>query len=319
MESNIHNKLIEALKSHTPEGKNVVDLLTDIIPLSKEAAYRRLRGEIQFTLAEASRISKKLHLSLDTMAGIDKKGFHMFYIKDIFTEKPFEKYYDLCHNTLSVYQEAKKDPDVLFYFAGNALFHSLYFKYKLLSKYSFLKWIYQTSYYDDAVKKLEDIVIPEKVLSIQQELIYESTQVDTCFIIGEDIILSLINDIKYFAAINLVNREEVIELKEEISCMLDDLEKLAKEGMFNSGKKVTVYVSNAYFDANYSHISGKTFESSTIYLFGINQLNCTDPAICEYQKLWVDSLITYSTLISGSGRLEGVFFLDQQREILNLI
>lgn len=320
MRKTIHEKLIDSIKLHTPDGENAVDLLTGIIPLSKEAAYRRLRGEIQFTLAEAVRISEKFNLSLDEMAEIDKKDTYLFDIKQFFIGEPFEKYCDLLYSVLSTYKQLKEDPNAMCYFAGHILPPPFYFKYKIISKYSFFKWLYQISYLSGDAKRLQDVSVPEKVLKIQQELYEESLQIPACFVIGDDIIMSLVNDINYFAAIDLLTPDEVIKLKNDIFLMLDDIEKITINTCFlKTGKKVSVYISDAYFYGNYSYIAGTQFQASTIYLYGINQLNCIDPVICENQKLWIESLITYSTLISGSGKLHGTTFFNQQRELLSKI
>ncbi len=298
----------------------MVDTLINIIPISKEAGYRRLRGEIQFTLAEAARISEKLSVSIDQLVGIDKKGKHMFHIKQLFTDDPFEKYYDLLKSSLLIYKQMKEDPDAYFYFAGGSLPNIFYFKYPLLSRYTFFRWFYQTSYIHGIAKRFEDVVIPQKIQDIQKEISEASLFVNNDFIIGENIVLSLINDLKYFATIALVKPEDVAELIKEIHMMLDDMEKTTIEGRYTkAGKKVSIYVSNAYFDGNYGYMSGSNFKASIIYLFGINHLSCIDPVICEYQKSWIESLIAYSTLISGSGRLHGIDFFDQQRELLHNI
>ncbi len=315
----VHDYLIEALKLHTSENKNVVDTLIRITPMSKEAAYRRLRGENPFSLSEACRISETLGLSIDKMVGIDKKDNYMFHLTQVFNEDPFEKYCELLEKALLVFDSLKEDPETTFYFAGTRVPNTLYFRYQFLSKYSFFKWFYQASYSHKTTMRLEDVVIPQKVQDIQQKLYQASLRVDSTFIVGDDLILSIINDVKHFASIDLLKPEEVAELKKEVLSLLDDVEELSKTGSFSTGKKVSLYVSNAYFDCNYCYLTGKRFKASTIYLFGINQLDCIDPVICEYQKQWIDSLVAHSTLISGSGKLQGTIFFDQQRKLLNTI
>ncbi|MDR3061448.1 MAG: hypothetical protein LBU57_04975 [Dysgonamonadaceae bacterium] len=317
MRKTIHEKLIDSIKLHTPEGENTVDFLIGIIPLSKEAAYRRLRGDIQFTLAEAVRISERLNLSLDKIAEIDKKDSYSFHIKQFFTDKPFDKYYSLLYWVQSLYDHIEEIPDTMSYYAGNSLLPPFYFKYKAISKYAFFKWFYQISYTYGTAKRLQDVYIPDKIFEIQQELYEKSLQVPTCYIMGGEMISALVNDISYFTAIDLVTPNEVSELKRDISLMLNDIESITKNNYFpKTGKKALVYISDSYFDGNYNYISGTQFQICRIYLYGINQMICIDPVICENQKLWIESLISHSTLISGSGKLHASVFFNQQRELL---
>ena len=48
----LNNNLIEALKMKIPDGANLANELMDVLYIGKEAVYRRLRGEVPFTLAE---------------------------------------------------------------------------------------------------------------------------------------------------------------------------------------------------------------------------------------------------------------------------
>ncbi len=318
MKRTIHDKLVDSIRFHTSNNENPVDTLIKIIPLSKEAAYRRLRGEIQFTLAEAVRISEKLGISLDNLIGIDKKSHYIFHIKQFFAGEPLENYYDLLQTVYQRYKLVQTDPDSLFYIAGNMLFPTFYFKYPNLSQYAFFKWFYQ-SYQDNNINtKLRDVIVPGKISSIQQKICKASMLVNSYFIVGNDIISVLANDIRYFVSIDMVSPEECAVLKKEILSMLDDMEKTTINAIFPATEKSAfIYISNAYFDGNYSYMSSTNFQASTIYLYGVNQLNCIDPAICENQKLWLESLIAHSSLISGSGRLYATDFFSHQRELVN--
>lgn len=50
----LNTGLISAMKEKLPQDTNLANLLMDILYIGKEAVYRRLRGEVPFTLAEAA-------------------------------------------------------------------------------------------------------------------------------------------------------------------------------------------------------------------------------------------------------------------------
>ena len=81
-------ELINILKKRTSEKQNTVDLLMDIVSIGKEAAYRRLRGEIPFTLEEAVSICSRLNVSLDVLAGTKQEDIYAFYSNAVFSNKP---------------------------------------------------------------------------------------------------------------------------------------------------------------------------------------------------------------------------------------
>ena len=53
---NYNSELIKAMNEKLPNGTNLANTLIDMLYLGKEAVYRRLRGEVRFTLAEAAMI-----------------------------------------------------------------------------------------------------------------------------------------------------------------------------------------------------------------------------------------------------------------------
>ena len=72
--------LIEAIHAHTPQHSNPASLLMDMLNIGREAAYRRLRGEVPFTFGEASALCARMHFSLDRVVGLaatDKLSFQL--------------------------------------------------------------------------------------------------------------------------------------------------------------------------------------------------------------------------------------------------
>lgn len=70
---NLNDRLIDAMKDKVPAGVNLANMLMDILCLGKEATYRRLRGEVPFTFAEAVAISRKMEISLDQLIQDDSE------------------------------------------------------------------------------------------------------------------------------------------------------------------------------------------------------------------------------------------------------
>ena len=52
-----NTNLIEAMKEKLPLKGKLADMLMDTLYIGKEAVYRRLRGEVPFTLQEAALVS----------------------------------------------------------------------------------------------------------------------------------------------------------------------------------------------------------------------------------------------------------------------
>ena len=95
MQNELNTSLIEAVKEKLPLKENLANLLIDTLCIGKEAIYRRLRGEVPFTLEEAALISRKLGVSLDNVIGVCFSSNAVFDLNVVDHEDPFETYYSL--------------------------------------------------------------------------------------------------------------------------------------------------------------------------------------------------------------------------------
>lgn len=314
--NSINDEIIKALKQKTPEKENTVNLLMDMIPLGREAAYRRLRGEIPFTLDEAVTICQAMNISIDQLVGVKQSDSYVFFLNAIYSNSPTNEYYKMLYQTAKAVSHIKKDPEAIGYRASRSLPEDFYYKYDLLAKV----YLYIVSYqlYPRAIpQKLADHELPIKVRDAQKEAIGELRDINSILILNRHMILDYIEIVKYFYDLGVISDEEIAQIKIELHQMLDDIENTASIGKSVTGKKLDIYLSHISFDCTYTYISGSGKTACSIGLYCIDHLSCANPVICENQKMWIKSLKRFSTLISVSGELQRNEYFQQQREIID--
>ena len=315
---NVHNGLISALKTQIPSGENPANMLKDLLSISKEGAYRRLRGEIQLTLEEAIILAKKLEISIDNLIetnGEDKKTFHIYlFEKDSYTEE----YHKMLIDIMNSYLYIKSDPECYNYYVGKIFPLILYFKYKEFSKFAFFKWIYLVRG-NIKYTTFADLNVTPELENLRQPFMDAAMEIPTTYILNDDMFTSIAKDLKYYYTIKLLTKEDTEILKEQILMLIDDMEEIAVKGMYKTGAKVSIYVTESYFDITYTHIKGNGIEACGIGIYGLNFLSCMNKQIVNNHKTWIESLIKYSTLISQSGESKRITFFNRQREKINNI
>ena len=107
---NYNSELIKAMNEKLPNGTNLANTLIDMLYLGKEAVYRRLRGEVPFTLAEAAMISQKMGVSLDKLAGTNVYSNAIFDLNIIRQTDPLETYYSIVDNYVKIFRDLNHDP-----------------------------------------------------------------------------------------------------------------------------------------------------------------------------------------------------------------
>ena len=292
MTNNPNANLIEAMKEKLPLKGQLADMLMDTLYIGKEAVYRRLRGEVPFTLQESALISRKLGISLDKIIGLSFKSNAMFNINIVDYDDPFESYYNILEKYVSLINTMPDDPNSVMGTSANIIPQTLYLKHELLAKFRLFKWMYQNKYID--CKSFEELDIPPKLVNIQ-------------------------NDIQYFASIHLISDETKEEIKKELFLLADELEELAINGKTADGNRVRIYVSNINFEATYSYVDTNNLQLSLIRIYSINSITTMDNEIFCTLKEWIQSLKKFSTLISESGEMQRIQFFKQQREIIDAL
>ena len=138
----LNTGLVNAVKEKLPAKDNLANALMDILYIGKEAIYRRLRGEVPFTLAEAAVISRKLGISLDKMIGVSFRDNAVFDMNIVSSDKPFEAYYSILEKQVDLFHSVKEDENSEIGTSSNIIPQTLSLKYNMLSKFRLFKCMY---------------------------------------------------------------------------------------------------------------------------------------------------------------------------------
>lgn len=135
MKNGILNELITVMKERVPHGQNLASILADILCMGKEAVYRRLRGEVSFSIEEIAVISSKLGISIDQVVGSHNSNKVTFDLNLLHTSNAIESYYEILNRYQQIFEYVKDDSTTEIYTAANLLPFTLYSSYEYLSKF----------------------------------------------------------------------------------------------------------------------------------------------------------------------------------------
>lgn len=316
MKNSIVTELINETRERVAPKETLANFLTNTLCMGKEAVYRRLRGEVAFTFDEVAMISHKLGISIDQIIGNHLSNRATFDLNLQHSPDPVESYYEILERYLRIFNYVRNDDSTVVNTAANIIPYTLYSSYENLSKFRLCRWVYQNGKIKTP-HSLAEMQIPEKVVAAHKKLSETVKQCKkTCFIWDSNIFYSFVKEIKYFAGLNLISADDVKQLKSELLSLLHELEQLSVKGEFNNGNKVAIYLSNINFEATYSYIEKGDFQISLFRVYSINSMDSQNQQICTLQKNWIQSLKRHSTLISESGEVQRIAFMEQQKEII---
>lgn len=318
----VKNKFISIIKDSISKDNNLKDHLIDILDISKEGLYRRIKGDINFSFGEIAKIAKELDLSLDNIIGIKKQNgvqFKLLYpitksIEEVLQESMEERAIAFSNHNIN------RDENLSSKMATNTLPLALYCRHKYISKFLLYKWIYQT-------KKVlpnysfSEYTLPKNTSELLKRYAYKTSghKSPLTLIIDEKMYNSIIIDIEFFYKRNLIDDEAMRLLKQDLLESLEALESFSIKGTRPGGGPVEIYISSINLDRTYIFIQSEKQKYSEFVLYSMTSLISTDEAICSIQEAWIDSLKKYSTLITQCNEIQRHSFFCSQRELINNI
>lgn len=318
IKKDLNAELINAIREKTPQSDKIANTLMDILFIGKEAAYRRLRGEVPFTLAEAATIAHQLGISMDNIMGSSFGNSAVFDMNIMDDAEPFETNYSILEKQVKLLESLKKEPVSELVTSSNIIPQTLSMRHDILSKFRLFKWMYQIK--NIKCKHFESLQIPEKLIKKQQEFAAASAHIHSTDYIWDSMIFQhMVNDIQYFSDIRLLVDESKNLIKEELLLLIDEMEELATRGKSKEGNEVKIYISNINFEATYSYLETTSMQLALIRIYSINSITTQDSGVFNSLKKWIQSLKKFSTLISESGEMQRIQFFGQQREIIGAL
>lgn len=311
------DNLLYNIREKTPPGTNMAAMLSDILSIGKEAIYRRLRGEVPFTFYEVSVIAEKLHISIDSVVGVSIPDHVLLHLTRMRFESPNETDFKLYRKSIQFLETADLDPLSEFGNCSNFLPMSFMLNYPNLTRFRAFKWMYRYETID-RIKPLSEVEYSDEAQEISRLTVEGMHKINRSFYILDSMMFDyLIKDIQYFAGINMISQEELDTLKQELQLLINEMEEIASNGVYPTGKKVQLYISPINLEASYSYIETQNTTLALVKIFSMNSITSLDKRMFDKIKNWVNSLKRLSILISESGEMQRVRFFQNQRETVD--
>lgn len=310
MEKEVNNKLIAIIQNRIPENIKPISFLSDFLDISKESVYRRLKGDIAFSLEEAVRLSQALNFSIDELSGNDSKAYFELWADAVSgTGATFQSMLQCNAQFIRLLAEAKVSETM---YTRNFISSYSFLEYNTLFKFAYFKCI---KYMDDVSYdfKFKDITISEEINSLKNDIRANLPYLQKITsIIDKHTFLRFTEEIQYFYRKELITESELDEIMYELRDFLRGYDYLLRNGTTPYGAQHQFFVSPFDIDANNSYSSYDGKEIVSLWAFAANPLIFTNSKICQYQKKWIESIKKHCILISESNESFRADFLRKQ-------
>ena len=310
----VQDKLLQKVEDKT-EGK-LVDILSELLNISDDSSYRRIRKEKILTLDEILLICTKFNISFDEIIGESKNNIVAFSFNFKDSNYDFKEYLSTVINQL----KAIKNEDGTMYYSAKdiPIFH--FFQSKELTAFKIFYWLKAMSNTktEFATDKFNFDIIPAEIQSITKQIYTSYAQVKSHEIWNYETIHSTINQITYYKDLSYISTKQAIILFDKLKELLNHLqEEIECEFKYHIGNKSIGDDKNFKFYYNeiitadnsiYAEY-GKIKESFKPHII-LNYMTTNNSQYCDYIKSIFESVIKKSTLISGVNEKDRKIFFN---------
>jgi hypothetical protein len=318
----VQKYLFEVIKSRVPDQYRLVDEIENLLKISTDSAYRRIRGEKELSFSEVQKICRHFHLSLDEIMNFNPaNGVSFQYTSvDLAEQSSYLHYIKRLSETLSGLT-AVKDRELFFTAQDIPFYHFL--QYTELLFFKLYVWHDITNREKISFCEFCNRLNREAITSVYNQMYRDYMQIPSKEIWTNqtpDTILRLLDFYAETGAFD--NRKTVFLLLNQLSALLDTVNGYANNG-YKDDKRQTpfsLYLCSVDLENNFMLTRRGEHYTCSVKLYTVNSVSTGNVSLCEETAKWINDLILKSTLISGTASKERFrFFQTSKNKIEELI
>jgi hypothetical protein len=323
--SQLQATLFQYIKAVLPSNLSLADEVADVLGVSLDSAYRRIRSEKQLSFEEIQKLSIRFRISIDKVLNTTTDSI-LFYGSPIQHEDfDFSKYLDYLYNNLC--HIASFEQKELFYFSKDlSIFY--YCMFPELAAFKFFLWmktLLQFPEYENSKFSLENI--ENAFLEKAKKIAAISCQIPTTEILNVENIQTTLRQIEYYKDTDLFASNRDIDLMySKLEEMIGHIQSICKAGRkFMPGAKVLhtnavvkMYV-NDFVIGDHSNIAILNGKKICYVNHNILSFIATyDEKFCNYSYNFMQNIIKKSSQISEVGERERMMFFNITRQRIHM-
>jgi len=299
------------IKTLLPANRSFVDEVADLLGISNDSAYRRIRGEKAITLEEIQKLCKHYHVSLDQIINLDSNSI-VFHGNNVEAGNfDFEKY---LQEMLSILKTLNAASHKMMIYEAKDMPIFYFFQFPELASFKFFFWMKSVlSYPEYAKMKFEENELTDILLKTGNEIIKNYCTIPSTEIWVVESISTTIRQIEYYTEGGVIKKKDTIALLyEQLEKVVDHIKEQAEHGeKFLMGTKPSgkpdnyhLYYNEVFLGHNSIILEADNMQAAVINHGVLNYMRTFDKKFFSYTKKQLENTMKKSVLISSVGEKE---------------
>ncbi len=313
----LQKALFQQLRREVPQEQNLVSILSDILQLSPNAVYKRLKGTTPLSLEDLTRLAEKFRFPFDSLIYPELQAFSGEF-SGFGAPLSCLEYLRLLEDDLKTLRQVPA-PHLWYVTTGLPDFYYFFFEELTL----FQAWVWERMVWNSPAwqdqKFSFDHPDKEELLSLTKRLAHQYCHIPTTEIWSEGVLDNLLHQVHYAAnAFLFENPDDIFALYRQAHLLIDHLEAIAgNEKRFPpngaSQPENPAGMQLFYNEIMQSNIFAlvETGEAEVVYsvLNNPNFIRTSDTRMVSYARSMIQKLLRRAQPMGRGGeKFRGIYF-----------
>jgi hypothetical protein len=315
-------KFIERIKQAFPPNLSLVNELADLLEISTDSAYRRIRSETTFSFDEIIKLCNQYKISFDSFCLNESGSVNFNYTLLLSSIESFKEYISGILDDMKQIGKVQ-DKEIIYAAEDIPIFHL--FKFPELAAFKMFYWmksVLNVPEFDG--KKYNSQLVDESIMNDGKQILDIYTRTPCTEIWSDRTISSIIKQIDYYFESGLFSgKADALRLCDILSDAIKDIqgqaERSTKASVAGFENNFVLYKSDVEMGNNCILVNAAGIKNVYLRHHTFNSMVSSNAAFCSETEQWLKGLMKKSTLISGvDERQRYQYFRNAQDKIENL-
>lgn len=314
IDSSVQSLFFEQIRRIVPSHVSFVDELAEILDISRDSAYRRMRGETVLSLDEVKKLCNRYRISVDSIIS-PTTDIALFQYQTVHKDGlSFKEWLKTIFDKLNLLRNFKGAE--LWYFAKDIpVFY--YFNSPLLSSFKMYFWMSAVLRYEEfRNSKFHAEIVPDELITLGQKIYDHYTSIRRTEIWSEETLNVTLRQIEFYYDCGFFTESSCpVQLCDEYSRLLKNIRSWAEAGYKDQKESEFDLYKNDLLIAD-NTILFKMAEKRMVFIpyNTLNILSTSNEAFCRQTDDYLKNLISKSEKISTTGEKQRNAFFNKMED-----
>ena len=293
------------LQAHTPNHISLAREISELLDISIDSAYRRLRNDTEYTLDEAAIIANHFNLPLEALNN-ELQSVVSFKINRL--DNTVDSYLNYLENIRDSLKRLSQFESPVIYYGAEDIPVFYHFGMKRLVEFKMTYWLKSLMLVPEfQYRNFGSIPIPDELKQLSEEIYELFSKISSVEIWTSETVLSTVKQLMfYWDAGFFDSKDDAMQVVNDLEDVIKKVQRSAETGYkFSSSgtmlnARFQMYISDVMIGTNSILAKTGQFTTSFISYSTFNFMQTNNAEFNRQNELWMNNLISRSLMISST-------------------